>query len=358
MMRILVTGGAGFVGSWLCRLLNQGYPDCKVTAFDNLKRRGSELNLPVLKRAGVQFVHGDIRNRGDFEDLQGNFDLIVEASAEPSVHAGTGASSPRYLLDTNLMGTLNCLEFGRLRSGGVIFLSTSRVYSIPALRSIRLRENASRLEPESDGQPNGFTCAGVSEEFPTVGRGFRSFYGSTKLASELFIEEYAVNYNFPAIINRCGVIAGAGQFGKTDQGVFTLWVARHVFGGALSYTGFGGLGKQVRDILHPLDLFELMKRQLPRLGDFRGNVFGVGGGLEGSVSLREYTALCRDVTGREIGLGSIAETADVDIPYFVTDYSKVRGTFGWEPGMRPAQIVEDIFFWLDADSDRLRPLFT
>ena len=98
-----------------------------------------------------------------------------------------------------------------------------------------------------------------------VGRGFRSLYGSTKRASELFIEEYVENFGFPAIVNRCGVIAGAGQFGKTDQGVFTLWVARHLFGRGLQYTGFGGTGKQVRDVLHPADLFRLVALENDRL---------------------------------------------------------------------------------------------
>jgi CDP-paratose 2-epimerase len=357
-MKVLISGGAGFVGVWLCRLFKQQYPDWQVTAFDNLRRRGSELNLPVLRDAGVQFLHGDIRNRGDLTDLPGGYDFMVEASAEPSVHAGTGSGSPKYVLDTNLVGTLNCLEFARLRCGGIIFLSTSRVYSISALRNIRLSETATRLVPEQQKQPHGFSSAGISERFPIVGSGFRSFYGTSKLASELFLEEYGANYDYPAVINRCGVIAGAGQFGKTDQGVFTLWVARHMFGGELSYTGFGGKGKQVRDLLHPKDLFELIKRQLPMLDKLRGDVFCIGGGLEGSVSLHEYTQLCRDVTGREIDIGSTPTTADVDVPYYVTDYAKARDAFSWEPAIRPRQIVEDIHSWLTANSRQLRPLFT
>jgi CDP-paratose 2-epimerase len=357
-MDILITGGAGFVGSSLSMLLRLEYPQWHVTAFDNLKRRGTELNLSHFKEIGVEFIHGDIRNRGDLEDLPRDYDIIIEASAEPSVHAGTGGRSPGYLIDTNMMGTLNCLEFGRRRSGGMIFLSTSRVYSIPVLKGLRLREAQTRFEPEENGQPYGFSGKGVTEELATVGSGFRSLYGTSKLASELFIEEYSANYNYPAVINRCGVIAGAGQFGKTDQGVFTLWVARHAFGGALSYTGFGGKGKQVRDLLHPRDLFALLKRQIERLSGFRGEVFCAGGGLEGSVSLLEYTELCRSITGNKIEISVSPGTADVDIPYFVMDYSKAENVFSWKPQMRPQDIVQDIFSWLKTNSRQLKPLLT
>lgn len=357
-MDILITGGAGFVGSSLARLLRSEYPQWRITAFDNLKRRGSELNLPIFKENGIEFIHGDIRDRSDLENLPGTYDLIIEASAEPSVHAGTGGQSPTYLIDTNLMGTLNCLEFGRRRSGGMIFLSTSRVYSIPLMRGLRLREAETRFEPEENGQPHGFSQKGVTEDLATVGLGFRSLYGSSKLASELFIEEYSANYRYPTVINRCGVIAGAGQFGKTDQGVFTLWVARHAFGGALSYTGFGGKGKQVRDLLHPRDLFVLLKRQIEGLSGFRGEVFCAGGGLEGSVSLLEYTQLCRSITGNKIKISASPGTADVDIPYFVMDYSKAEGVFSWRPRMRPQDIVQDIFSWLETNSRQLKPLLT
>lgn len=357
-MKILITGGAGFVGSSLAKLFREERPEWKVTAFDNLKRRGSERNLAFFKKIDVAFVHGDIRNRSDLEDIPGGYDLIIEASAEPSVHAGTGGQSPTYLIDTNLTGTLNCLEYGRRCEAGMIFLSTSRVYAIPALRGIRLNETHTRLEPETAGQPGGFTNSGISERFPTVGSGFRSLYGTSKLASELFIEEYAYNYKYPAVINRCGVIAGAGQFGKTDQGVFTLWVARHAFGGSLSYTGFGGKGKQVRDILHPRDLFELLKLQIPKLQEFRGDVFNIGGGLEGSVSLLEYTTLCQNIVGKKLEMGSSPATAEVDIPYYVTDYSKARSAFGWEPKLRPAHIVQDIFSWIDAHRADLQLVFS
>jgi CDP-paratose 2-epimerase len=344
---ILITGGAGFVGSTLCREFAADGE--RVIAFDNLKRRGAELNIPLLRAAGVEFVHGDVRNPDDLAGIGGPIDLIIEASAEPSVHAGI-SGSPRYLLDTNLVGAINCLELARTRACGFIFISSSRVYSIPALRAIELAETATRFEPA-----NG--CPGITEDFPTIGNGFRSLYGSSKLAAELLVEEYAVNCGVPAVVNRCGVIAGPGQFGRTDQGVFTLWVARHRFGGALRYTGFGGTGKQVRDILHPADLADLMRKQRPQLADLAGQAFCVGGGLAGSVSLLEYSGLCAEITGKPLDIAGVAQSADVDIPWFVADSAVAQARFDWRPTRSPRQIVSEIDAWLSANEAQLRPLF-
>lgn len=354
-MRILITGGAGFVGSSLARLFKERDASAEVVAFDNLRRRGSELNLELFRRLGVEFVHGDIRGHSDLEDLHGQFDILVECSAEPSVFAGLDGS-PRYVLDTNLTGTLNCLEFARRRAASFVFLSTSRVYSMSPLREIALRETETRFEIEAGGQCHkGVGPRGITEEFPTHLP--RSFYGATKLASELVIQEYVNAYGLRAVINRCGVIAGRGQFGKVDQGVFTLWVARHVFGMPLKYTGFGGEGKQVRDLLHPSDLFALLTRQLEDLARCSGEVFNVGGGRAVSTSLRELTALCREVTGREVPVEREPDTSPVDIPLYISDYGKAAAAFGWEPRRSVHDIVREIAEWIEGDSDRLRAVF-
>src|SRR5207302_2093552 len=131
----------------------------------------------------------------------------------------------------------------------------------------------SRFEIAEDNEQKGISKKGISESFPIHLP--RSLYGATKLASEMIIQEYAYAYGLQALINRCGVIAGPGQFGKVDQGVFTLWVANHYFRRPLKYTGFGGRGKQVRDLLHPLDLFTLLKQQLLDISSYSGQVFNV-----------------------------------------------------------------------------------
>ncbi len=355
-MRVLILGGAGFVGSSLATLFREWSDQARVVVFDNLRRRGSELNLPKFKRLGIDFVHGDIRMKSDLEDLEGTFDLVIEASAEPSVHAGASGQGIDYLCQTNLTGTLNFLEFSRKRLVPGIFLSTSRVYAIPALRSLPLSTSPTRFV--LDGATTGVSSAGINETFPVVGSGFRSLYGTTKLSSEMFIEEYAATFNLPILINRCGVIAGPGQFGKTDQGVFTLWVARHLFGGALSYTGFGGLGQQVRDLLHPRDLFDLIKRQIPHLNEYRGRVFAVGGGNSGAVSLQEYTKICEEVTGKSLAIAHSPQTAAVDVPWYITDHSAATSEFGWQPTLEPMAIATEIAHWLKTNSTDLKLLFS
>jgi CDP-paratose 2-epimerase len=177
--QVLITGGAGFVGSSLGLGLAQRYPDWKIIALDNLKRRGSELNIPRLKQAGIEFVHGDVRNAEDLEASALPVDLILECSAEPSVLAGY--TSPGYVLQTNLIGTINCLELARQTQADFIFLSTSRVYPIAYLNQLNYTETDTRFQLSEQQDLPGVSAFGISEQFPLDLP--RSLYGSTKLAS-------------------------------------------------------------------------------------------------------------------------------------------------------------------------------
>ncbi len=346
---VLVTGGAGFVGSNLAIKYKQHHPEARIIALDNLKRRGSELNISRLRRAGIEFVHGDIRNREDFP--QSGVDLILECSAEPSVLGGYDGS-PAYLLNTNLVGTLNCLEFARAQRAGFIFLSTSRVYPIQALGSVRYSEAETRFVLADEQPQPGVSALGVAEDFPL--QGARSLYGATKLASELFVEEYGAAYGLKAVVNRCGVITGPWQMGKVDQGVFALWMARHYFGGELSYFGYGGTGKQVRDFLHIDDLFELIDIQTQQLDRFDGQVFNVGGGLERSLSLLETTTLCEQITGRRITIHRQPQTRVADVPLYISDHRKVADLCGWQPARGAKQTLSDIYEWIGENEALVR----
>jgi CDP-paratose 2-epimerase len=179
---ILITGGAGFVGSNLALKLKQDYPDVNITVLDNLKRRGSELSLKRLKAADIEFIHGDIRNKEDlvFEKV----DLLLECSAEPSVMAGIN-SSPEYLLNTNLVGTLNCLEVAREHGAASLFLSTSRVYPISYINNLNFEEAETRFNILDDQDIPGASSKGIAENFPLDKP--RSLYGTTKLASEMVV---------------------------------------------------------------------------------------------------------------------------------------------------------------------------
>ena len=352
-LSVLITGGAGFVGSNLAIKLKERHPEMRVSALDNLKRRGSELNIPRLREAGVEFVHGDIRNKEDLPNS--GVELILECSAEPSVLAGYDGS-PDYLLNTNLVGTLNCLEFARDQGANLIFLSTSRVYPIHALGGLHYEENESRFVLADEQPYPGASARGIAENFPLWGA--RSLYGATKLASEMFVEEYRAAYGIKAVVNRCRVITGPWQMGKVDQGVFALWMARHYFDGELGYVGYGGTGKQVRDFLHVADLFELVDAQIRDLELFDGQTFNVGGGLEKSLSLLETTHLCEQITGRKITIHRRPETRVADVPLYISDHRKITELCGWRPSRGPKQTLSDIYYWIRENENLVRATLT
>ena len=354
METVLVTGGAGFVGSNLAIRLKQDFDNIRVIALDNLKRRGSELSISRLRENGVEFLHGDIRNREDL-DAVSPIDLILECSAEPSVLAGYG-SSPEYVVQTNLMGTLNCLELARKHDAGLIFFSTSRVYPFNRINALRYIETDTRFVLNGEQSTPGVSSEGIAEGFPLDGS--RSLYGATKLASELILREYVDIYGLRAVVNRCGVIAGPWQFGRTDQGVVALWVAQHLLGGRLRYIGFGGSGKQVRDVLSIDDLYRLLRLQIAKLASLRGETFNVGGGWRNSVSLMELTELCRTETGRRIDIGRELETRPADIRIYWTDHRKVTSMTGWAPQKGPREIVAEIAEWIRQHRNTLKAVLT
>jgi CDP-paratose 2-epimerase len=350
---ILITGGAGFVGSNLALKLKADFPELRITCMDNLKRRGSELSLGRLKSAGIDFLHGDIRNREDF--TVAGVDLILECSAEPSVLAGID-SSPDYLMNTNLIGTINCLEFARASKAKFLFLSTSRVYPISYINGLRFEETESRFTI-SDGQEiAGASSKGISENFPLDAP--RSLYGVTKYSSELIIQEYVDTYGLEAIINRCGVITGPWQMGKVDQGVFVLWVAKHYFNKQLSYIGYGGEGKQVRDFIHIEDLYRAVKKQLKSFNNYTDQVYNIGGGLGNSVSLQELTKLCQEATGNTIPIESIKEDRPADLRFFITDSTSFikKSGLSWQKDAKTT--IKEIYEWIRDNEKQLEPILS
>jgi CDP-paratose 2-epimerase len=341
-VRILVTGGAGFVGGNLAIALAQRQADWEVTAFDNLKRRGSELNLSRLREAGIPFVHGDVRVASDLLDLD-PFDAIVECSAEPSALAGLDGGGD-YVVHTNLLGAHHCLELARRDGAYLVFLSTSRVYPVAALNEVEYTEKEMRFELEAAQDLPGVSPAGISEEFPLAGA--RTLYGTSKLAAELLIAEYAESFGVRAVVNRFGVIAGPWQMGKVDQGVFTFWVLSHRLGHGLRYIGYGGSGKQVRDLLHIDDAVDLIERQLQAPGEWAGFTGNVGGGRECSLSLVETTEICRELSGNEVPVEAVQKPRPGDVPIYISDCDLLYRHTDWRPRRGPREILEDINGWI------------
>lgn len=302
----------------------------------------------------MEFVHGDIRNHEDLFSLD-KIDSLIGCSAEPSVLAGHDGS-PDYIINTNLMGAINCLELARKCNAIFIFLSTSRVYPIELIKSLSYKSTDTRFE-WLDGQSiPGFSSAGISEAFPLYGA--RSLYGATKLASELIIQEYIYIYGLQGVINRCGVITGPWQMGKVDQGVVVLWVAKHIYKKKLSYIGYGGEGKQVRDILHIDDLYRLVSLQLNDIRKFNGQIYNVGSGKKVTVSLKELTLLCQQYTGETIPIDSVKKDRRGDIPIYITDHKKITEQTGWVPEITSDQIIAEITEWILQNKELLFPILS
>jgi CDP-paratose 2-epimerase len=340
--RVLITGGAGFVGANLAIALAGRGAAGEVIALDNLHRPGSELNVPRLERAGVEFVRADVRDRDRLLGLP-RIDALVECSAEPSALAGSGGETA-YAFETNLVGAFNCLELARRDVAPFVFLSTSRVYPYTALRELRLERAATRFELAAAQHARGASASGISEEFELAGA--RTLYGATKLGAELLIAEYAANFGLPAVIDRCGVIAGPWQMGRVDQGVFTFWLLHHHFGRPLTYLGYGGTGMQVRDLLHVADLVDLVAEQLAEPQRWAGVVANAGGGREVSLSLAEATEICRELTGNEVEIGGAEAERPGDVPVYISDCSRLYELTSWRPRHGPERVLSDTLAWV------------
>lgn len=338
-MRILVTGACGFVGSTLVRTWAQGGAH-EVVALDNLVRPGSETNRLALKRLGVRVFHADVRCPSDFDVLP-KVDAVIEAAANPSVVAGVdGQMSSRQIVEHNLLGTVNALEFALRCSAAFVLLSTSRVYSIARLVEIPLRVSHQAFELSvNHSHPVGVTANGVSEGFSTEPP--LSMYGATKLASEQLALEYGFSYDFPVWVNRCGVLAGEGQFGRADQGIFSYWIHSWLRRRPLRYTGFGGQGYQVRDCLHPVDLVPLIERQLGAADANLPRIVNVGGGLASALSLCQLSEWCRIRFG-EHHVTPDPKTHQFDLPWVVLDATLARETWKWNPTRGATDILEGI----------------
>jgi len=345
LVKVLVTGVCGFVGSTLARGLLSEKTGLEIWGIDNLMRDGSRRNLDPLRKLGIKIVKGDIRNASDMNKIP-PVDWVVDCAAEASVTAGTGGRmSSMDLLDHNLVGTIQILEFCKRHRSGLVLISTSRVYSIRPLSSLRLESISGAYRPLSYWHEIGLTESGISERFPTDPPA--SLYGTSKRCSELLALEYAEAFGFPVWINRCGVMAGAGQFGRSDQGIFSFWIRSWREKTPLTYIGFDGKGSQVRDCLHPLDLLPLLKAQLHggQPSEPEGNVdkriCNFSGGVANSCSLSQLSDWCHDRWGpREVG--SDLQSRNYDLPWVILDSSRAEKIWNWRKSISLIEIFEEI----------------
>ncbi len=356
-MRILISGICGFVGSTVAReLLAAGH---QVTGFDNYIRAGSETNREPLEKLGAKIITADLRYAREIDALPAA-DFVIDAAANASVLAGVdGKTSSRELVDHNLVGTINLLEYCKAKQAGFILLSTSRVYSIAPLTALPVTpvQGAFRLTPNAGALVPGVSAAGLDETFATTAP--ISLYGATKLASEALALEYGEAFGFPVFINRCGVLAGAGQFGRADQGIFAYWINAWLRQRPLKYLGFGGHGYQVRDCLHPRDLIPVLEKQFraPTLVA-SDRIANFSGGAESAMSLKQLSDWCSQRFGPQPVVAD-GSTRPFDIPWIVLDSTKAAKIWSWQPTTITTEILEGIAQhaeknpdWLDLSAPR------
>ena len=365
-MRLLVTGICGFVGSELAKALQASASNLEIHGIDNFSRSGSWLNRDDLQALGIRVVHGDIRQPSDLEAI-GPFDWIIDCAANPSVLAGVdGKSSSRQLIENNLGSTINLLEACKRWNAGFVLLSTSRVYSIPPLANLSVEVHDRAFRPlfadasnESTARSSlitdhcslgtsGISPLGISESFSTAAP--VSLYGASKLTSEQLAMEYGHTFHFPVWINRCGVMAGARQFGKPDQGIFAFWLHSWREKRALKYIGFDGMGHQVRDCLHPRDLAPLVLQQMAA-GTAKAAqpaILNLSGGQASARSLRQLSDWCEDRWG-PLPVATEANPRPFDLPWVVLDHSLATTTWGWEPATPVESILTEIADFADAN---------
>ena len=340
-MKILITGGCGFVGTNIAIFLfNKKH---KISTLDNLSREGSRYNLKLLKKHNIKNYNLSVENYNKLKKLP-KYDLIIDCCAEAAVEVSRKKIDT--VVNTNLIGTINILKKTKKDNSKIIFLSSSRVYPVVTMNKI-VNKKIIKKKIKINKM--------INEDDSITGP--KTIYGLTKLSSEMFIEEFSYAYGIKYIINRCGVISGPLQFGKQEQGFVSLWIWKHLNKKNLSYIGYGGFGNQIRDVLHINDLCKLIEIQIKKFRKINNKIYTVGGSKKSFTSLKDLTRMCEKVTKNKIKFKKISKTSIYDIPYYISDNKKISKTYGWKPKKDINNIVKDTYDWLSENKKKLIKYF-
>ncbi len=335
-MKILITGGCGFVGSNLCFYLlsKLKVKNLLIETIDNLKKKSSIINSKRLQKKKITNYKLDVSKKNSFKKLK-KYDLIIDCCAEPAVEISK--KNPDKVLATNLIGTLNTIEKARKDNSKIIFISTSRVYPIK----------------------NTYDYLRKKKEFDENNNldGIKSLYGYSKITSEMLIEEYSYAFNLDYLIIRSGLITGPWQFGKVEQGLISLWIIKHIFRQKLSYIGFNGTGKQIRDVLFIEDFCEFILISIKKFKSVRNKTFCIGGGKKNKINLKELTNYCQKITKNKIKIDKIKKTSNYDIPYFVAKNQKAMDFLKWRPKTNIQDTIIKTYNWINLNKKLIKKYY-
>ncbi len=345
MYKLIVFGGAGFIGTNICLLaIKKGY---EVIAFDSMIRNGVEDNISILKKAGVTIIHGDIRNKEDFQRIpNGNIGGIFWMSANPGIP--WSIDNPLYDFNVNALGTIHGLEFARsIGNIPFIYASTNKCYS-DMVNEIPLVEGDTRytwsgtFNPTTEAYKDFFSREGISEEFPTEGFGKypHSPYGVSKLTGDHYCQEYFHTFGVPTVINRMSCIYGYYQQGVADQG----W-ASHFIKQSLTddpKLDIYGDGKQVRDMLWGEDVAELYLKELEMIDEVKGEIFNVGGGYQNTLSIIEAITEIEKISGKKFQL-NYHDWRVADQRIYISNIAKVSERLNWNPKVSPVDGIQKMY---------------
>jgi CDP-paratose 2-epimerase len=335
-MRVLVTGGAGFIGcgtvDHMLRL------DHEVTVLDDLSRRGSELNLKwLLQSHEVKFEHKDVSDYSSVLSIcrRTRFDAVIHLAAQVAVT--TSVSDPRRDFEVNALGTLNVLEAIRETSPDavLVFASTNKVYG--HLDRLGTVESSGRYEFEDVVQ-------GVGELEPLD---FYSPYGCSKGAADQYVLDYSRIYGLRTVVMRQSCIYGYRQFGVEDQGWVAWFIIAHILGRPITVYGNG---KQVRDLLFIDDLVAAYSAAIEGIDTVVGQVFNIGGGPANTLSLIELMDRLEELSGRRVEAGP-GDWRPGDQPIYVSDIRKAERELGWQPKISTRDGVERLYRWVEQNRD-------
>lgn len=342
-MKILITGGAGFIGcNTAKRFIEQGH---EVVVFDNMSRKGCDLNLVWLRKQGnFNFVEGDIRSSQMLTDVFSNngvFDVVIHLAAQVAVT--TSVSNPREDFEINAVGTFNLLETIRLSSTSpiIIYASTNKVYG--------RMEDVTIIESNNRYQYRDYPL-GISEECVLD---FHSPYGCSKGSADQYVRDYARIYGLRTVILRQSCIYGYRQFGIEDQG----WVAWFIIATQLGkpITIYGD-GMQVRDVLFIDDLIDTYERVINNIDEVNGQVFNIGGGSNNQLSLLELLEQIARMSGSYPQI-TFADWRPGDQKVFVSSIAKAKSLLGWSPQTSTISGIEKLYGWVSENLNLLEELF-